>query len=96
MFGKDVRFAFGAHQGRDSTMGAAIPIWAQWDFKPARVRLIRGKTELLSGIDIVRAMDIAVRFGCAQYKVGQGEWEMAPFNEKRHRVFPLVSTSSAR
>ena len=58
--------------------------------KPARVRLILGKTELLPGMDIIRKLDIAVRFGGAQFKVGQSEWEMTTFHEKYHWVFPLV------
>ena len=58
-----LRFAFGGHEGRVSMMGAAIPIWADGTSKPALVRLIRGKSELLLGIDIIRKMDLAVNFG---------------------------------
>ena len=68
-------------------MGTAIPIWAQGNFKPARVRLTRGKAELLSGIDIVRKLDIAVRFGRGQFQVLQSEWEMMTFNESIIRYF---------
>ena len=46
---KLLRFAFGGHEGRDSTMGDAIPIWADGTFKPVRVWLSHGKTELLFG-----------------------------------------------
>ena len=76
-------------------MGTAIPIWAQGNSKPARVILIRGKSELLSGMDIVRKLDIAVRFRGDQFKVGQSEWEMMTFNAKNRWVFPLVPTSCA-
>ena len=94
--GKSLRFASGAHQWRDSTMAASIPIWANGTFKPARARLIRGKAELLSGMDIVRKLDVTVRFGGDQFKVGQSEWEMAmTFNENNHWVFPSVPTSCA-
>ena len=65
-------------------MGTAIPIRAQGNRKPARVRLTHGKTELLSGMDIVRKLDIADLPGCDQFKLGQSEWEMVAFNEK-HR-----------
>ena len=51
------------HQGRDSTIGALIPIRENGAFKPARVRLIRGKSELLSGMCIITKLDISVRFG---------------------------------
>ena len=60
---KLLRFAFGNHDGRDSIMGDAIPIWADGISKPARVRIIRRKTELLSGIGIIEKMDSAVNFG---------------------------------
>ena len=76
-------------------MGTAIPIWAQGNSKPARVILIRGKSELLSGMDIVRKLDIAVRFGVDQFKVGQSEWGMVTFRGMHRWVFPLVPTASA-
>ena len=90
---RDLRF--GGHPGRVPTMVAAMPIWANGAFKPARVRLIRGKTELLSGMSIIRKIDITVRFGIDQFKVGQSEWGMVTFNGKRHLVFPLDPTSCA-
>ena len=65
-------------------MGDLIPIWADGTSKPARVRLIRGKTELLPGMDIVRKLDITVPFGGDKFKVGQSEWGMVTFNEKHH------------
>ena len=86
---------FGGHQGRDSTMGASIPICGNGAFKPALVRLIRGKTELLLGAGIIRKLDITVRYGGDQFKVGQIECGMVTFNEKNHVVFPLVPTSRA-
>ena len=67
---KLLRFAFGGRQWLDSTMGAAIPIWANVTFRPARVRLIRGKTELLSGMGIICKHGITVRFGRDQFNVG--------------------------
>ena len=78
--GELLRFSFGGHQWRDSAMGAAIPIWADGEFKPVRVRLMRGKTELLSGMGIIRELDIAVRFGRDQFKVGQSVWETMTLN----------------
>ena len=89
---KLLRFAFANHQWRDSTMGTEIPIWAQGNFTPARVRLIRGKTEILAGMGIVRELDIAVRFCGDQFKVGQIEWGMMTFNEKRHLGIFFSST----
>ena len=78
---------------RDSLLGAVIPIWAGGTFGPVRVRLIRGESELLLGVDIVKKMDSAVNFGSDQFKVGKSEWGMMTFNEKHRRVFPLVPTS---
>ena len=71
-------------------------LYEQWNSKPARVRLIRGKAELISGMDIGRALDIAFRFGGDQSNVGRREWGTVTFNGKRHWVFPLVPTGSAR
>ena len=45
--GELLRFAYGGREGRDSLMGESIHIWADGAFKPARLRLIRGKSELL-------------------------------------------------
>ena len=53
--------------------------------KPARLMLIRGKTELLAGPDIVKKLDSAVNFWRSQFEVGQSEWEMTAFSEK-HRL----------
>ena len=44
-------------------MGAPIPIWANGALKPVRVRLIRGRAELLPGMDIIKKVDSAVNFG---------------------------------
>ena len=90
---KSLRFAFWGHEWRDSEMGALIPIWANGKFKPARVGLIRGKTELLTGLDITQKMDSAVNLGRNQFKVGQSEWEMVAFNGKNRWVIPLVQTA---
>ena len=73
---KLLRFAPGDHQGRDSTVGASIPIWANGAFKPARVGLIHGKAALLLGMDIIRKLDITVRFGGDRFMVGQSEWKL--------------------
>ena len=69
---RDLRL--GGHQGRDSTLGASIPIWANGAFKQARVRPIRGITELLAAMGIIRKLDITVRFSGGQFKFGQSEW----------------------
>ena len=45
--GNLLRFAFRDRECRDSPMGEVIPIWAGLTSIPARVRLIRCKTELL-------------------------------------------------
>ena len=58
-----LRYALAILQGRDSTMGTVIPIWAQGNFKPLRVMVICGKAELLLGMGITRKLDIAVRSG---------------------------------
>ena len=59
-------------------------------FKPARATLIRGKSELLLGMDIVKKLDSAANFGTNQFKVGQSEWVMMTFGENHRWVFPLV------
>ena len=84
--GKLLRFSLGNHEGRDSTTGAEIHIWVGGAPKPARLRLIRGKAELLSGMDIIKMVDLTLNFGSNQFKFGQSEWKMIPFNEKHHWV----------
>ena len=54
-----------------------------------------GKTELLLGLDIIRKLDITVDFGSDHFRVRQCELEMMTYNEKHHRVFPLVPTACA-
>ena len=83
-----LKYVFGNHQGRDSEAITAIPIWANGIFRPLRVRLIRGKTELLSGMRIVKKLGVQVASESDQFKVGQGEWEMMTLKEKNHWVFP--------
>ena len=67
-----------------SIAGAVLPIWTTYSFKPAGVRLIEGKTELLLGLDIVSELDITVVFGSDRFRVGQGELYMMTYNEKHH------------
>ena len=68
---KLLRFAFWNHEARDSTMGDSIPIWADGMFQPARVRLIRGKTELLLGMGIIKKLDLTVNFGGTNSSLGR-------------------------
>ena len=75
-----LRFEIGNHEGRDSLMGAVMPIWAGGAPKPVLVRLIRGKAELLLRMDIVKKLDLAVNFGNNQFNVGKSAWEMMTFN----------------
>ena len=86
---------FANHQGRGSEASTVVPIWANGIFKPALVRLIRCKSELLLGMDIVRALDIAVIFGGDRCKFGLVGWGMMTSNGKNHWVFPLCPTSCA-
>ena len=51
-------------------MGAVIPILVGGMIKPARARLIRGISELLSGMDIVKKLDLDVNFRGNQFKRG--------------------------
>ena len=55
--------------------------------------LIQGKAELISGMGIIRTLDITFRFGRDQFKDGHREWETMTFNGKRHLAFPLVPTA---
>ena len=48
---------------------------------------------MLSGLDIVKKLDIRVCVGSDRFHVGQGEWTAMTFNEKHHLVFPLVPTA---
>ena len=65
-------FAFRNHQGRTSEAITALHIWANGSFRPLRVRLIRGKAELLRTIHIAKTLGVQVCFGCGRFKVGQG------------------------
>ena len=47
---KELRFAFGDQQGRASVTSTVLPNWVNGSFKPARIRLIDGETELLHGL----------------------------------------------
>ena len=89
------RLALVDHQGRTPGASTVLPIWVNGSFRPARVRLIRGKTELLSGMHIVKELAVSVLFGSDRFEVGQGEWGVMTFNEKRHWVFPLAPTACA-
>ena len=74
--GNLLRFAIGDHEGRDSLMGMGvpvIPILAYGMSNLVRVMLIRGKTEFLLRMCIVKEMDSAGNFGADQFKVGQSE-----------------------
>ena len=88
-------FSLGDHGWRDSEMGTSTPIWANGAFKPARFKFIRGKTELLRGMDIIEKMDSALNVGGNQFNVGQSALAMMTFKGNRHGVFPLVPTSRA-
>ena len=93
--GGDSRFARVGHQGRRSGASTVLPIWVSGPFRPVRVRLIRGKTELLAGAHIVKKLGAHVCFGCDRFKVGQGGWEMMRCNDNRHWVFHLAPTACA-
>ena len=64
-------------------------------FKPVKIRLINGETELLLGMDIIRKLRLAVDLGSDRFQVGQGEWEAMTFNDKHRWVFPLVPNACA-
>ena len=70
-----LRFAFGYHEGRESEMGTSMPIWANGAFEPVRVRLIQGKAELLSGMDIIKKLDLAGNFGAINPMLGRVDGE---------------------
>ena len=92
-----LRFAPGDRQGRDSAMGAAMPMWANGAPEPARVTLIRGKAELGEGSDIIERLDSEVNSKRRQVNVGESEWEMVTFSEKRRwasRIVPTVCSYS--
>ena len=72
-----------------------IPIWEGGAPKPASVRLIRGTTELLLWMGIVKKLDAVVNCGADQFGAGRSEWGMMTFNGKHRWVFPLVPTDCA-
>ena len=74
-------------------MGDVIRIRVVGTYKQARVMLIRGKSELLLGMDIVKKLDLTVNSGRNQFKVGKSECGMMTFDEKHHLVLPLVPTA---
>ena len=90
---KELRFLLGDQKERASVASTVLPIWVNDSFKPSRIRLITGKTELLPGLGIVKKLDIGVCFGRDRAQVGQGEWGMMTFNEKHYWVFPLVPSA---
>ena len=81
---QELRIARCGRDGRGSLVGASILIWAGGEFKPASVRLMRGKAELRLGVDIIKQMDLTVYFWGRQFKVGQIEWGTMTFGEKNH------------
>ena len=90
-----MRFVFGNHQGRTSEASTVLPIWVNGAFRQVRVRLIQGKTELLTGMHIVNKLGVQVCSGSDRFTVGQGAREMRTFNEKHRWVFLLVPTACA-
>ena len=74
-------------------MGTAIPIWGNVAPKPVLFRLISGRSELLSGMDIIGKMDATLSSGRPQFEVGQSKWEMMTLSEKHRGVLPLSPTS---
>ena len=50
-----------------------MPIWADGGFRPVKIMLINGKTELLLGMDIIRKLRLTVDFGGERFQVGQGD-----------------------
>ena len=90
-----LRFVFGNHQGRDSDSSTVMPIWVDGDFRPVKIRLINGKTELLLGMGIIKKLRSTVDFSCERFQVGQREWKWRTFNEKHRWVFPPVPTACA-
>ena len=76
-------------------MSTVIPVWANGAPKPARVRLIHGKTELLLGMNIVRELYATLSFGGDRFRVGHGACEMMTSNEKSRWLFPLFPTACA-
>ena len=46
----ELGLAFWNQQGRVSVTSTALPMWVNGSFKPARIRLIDGETELLHGL----------------------------------------------
>ena len=69
--GGELVYASVNHQGRKSSAITALPMWANGTFRPARVRLSCGKTELLLRTHIVKKHGVHVCFGRNRFKVGQ-------------------------
>ena len=70
-----------------------IPIWEGGAPKPASVRLIRGTTELLLWMGIVKKLDAVVNCGADQFGAGRSEWGMMTFNEENRWATPLEPTA---
>ena len=73
------KVCFGNSNGRVSLQSTVLPIWITDSFRPARLRSVGGKTELLLGLDIVKKK-ISVVFGSDHSRVRQGELETMTYN----------------
>ena len=72
---KELRFAFWGHQGWAPVARPILHIRVNGSFKPVLIRLITGKKEILSGLAIIKKLDIGVCFGSDRPRVGQGDVE---------------------
>ena len=69
---RDLGYAFGNQQGRASVTSSFLPIWVNGLFKPPSVKLIDGRSELHSGLDIISKLDIVLEFGDNESVLGMG------------------------
>ena len=69
------------------------PIWVGGQFRPVRVRLIGGDTELLLEMEIITELRITVGFGNRNFHVGRGEWRATTRIAGILWVFPLPPTA---
>ena len=88
---KGLRFALVDHQGGRLTLVPSYPFGPMGAFRPVRVRLIRGKAELLSGMHIVKQIGAAVCFVCGGGGGGRSiqGWAWRMGNDDFRRKSPL-------
>ena len=90
---KDARFDYVDQESRDSMRDAVMPIWAETEFIPAHVRLIKRDIELLLGMGVIWELLLIADCNRRYAQVGQGGWHVMVRDSKNLWVFVHVPTA---